>query len=178
MPIDIQSSYIMMPVDIQAQYVTLKIDIVASAVTLNVAVTGTADIQITAQTVGVYLQPEWAARENLDKSIRAYDTNKPFEGSASTSYVVPAGKTLYIVSVSFIQHVNAAVDYDHHLWGEVHLIDMTTGATLYKVAGHGGGNLILPTPAIIPGEHEFQLYIINSSNVNCYLDGVTLGYEM
>lgn len=133
---------------------------------------------LNAQNVGVYLQPEWAAKEDLDKSVRAYGTNKGFEASAATSYNVPAGKTLYIVSVSFIQHVNTATDYDHHLWGEVHLIDDTSGVTLYKIPGHGGGNLILPKPAVIPAEHTFQLYIINYSNVNCYLDGVALGYEI
>ncbi|MHA1287161.1 MAG: hypothetical protein ACTSPB_07115 [Candidatus Thorarchaeota archaeon] len=130
------------------------------------------------QNVGILLQPEWAAKENLDKSIRALGTNKAFEEKGFTTYDVPAGKTLYIVSVSFVQHVNTATDYDHHLWGIVYLSDNTTATTLCKVPGHGGGSLILPKPVVIPAEHEFLLEVINYSNVNCYLDAVALGYEV
>jgi len=137
-----------------------------------------AGINIQAQSAGIFLQPEWSARQDIDKSIRAYATNEGFEQSASTSYVVPTDKTLYIVSVSFIQHVNTATNYDHHLWGECHLIDNTSGTTLYKIAGNGGGNLVLPKPAVISGGNEFLLYIINYSNITCYLDGVALGYEL
>lgn len=86
MPVDIEASYIALPVDIQGQYLDLAVSIVAQTIeklridivaqTLGELaikagdIAGNVDITIAScQKVGLFLQPEWAAKERNDKNF-------------------------------------------------------------------------------------------------------------
>ena len=191
-----------MPVDIQAQYVTLNIDIVAqtvgnigidikaqtvgninvnlaaSDVTINVAVTGTANIQITAQTVGIYLQPEWAAKTGVDKDFDALSTDKPWLGSASGTYTVPAGKTLYITDCSFFIRPVNEYDASRPLYFIGYLYNDTTGATFARISGIGGAVKVFSKPGTIPENEVFAYAIYSTSMVKTDIAVHANGFEV
>jgi len=133
MPVDIQAQYVTLDIDIVAQSVgniaidiaaqsigNIAVNIAASAITLNVAIQSSAvtlNVNITAQTltdfkitvnaqnVGVYLQPEWAAKIGVDKNLYGESLTASSGTTYSlVTYTVTAGKTLYI------SHFGALVD--------------------------------------------------------------------
>ena len=61
--------------------------------------------------VGLYLMPEWAAKEGKEWSKIVVGANKAFGTSANGSYLVPAGKTLYITQASWQSVASAAADW-------------------------------------------------------------------
>ena len=127
---------------------------------------------------GLYNIAEWAAREGKEVYIEALKSPAAFDQGKNTYYAVPAGKILYIVSMSFIQVVNNAADYDHHLWAAAWLYDNSDTTHVYRLSGAGGANLTLPKPLVIPGGHTAVLSVVNQSNVNCKVQAVALGYEI
>ncbi len=64
--------------------------------TVTVSVTGTANIQITAQTVGVYTQPDWASKEGEEEQLVGSVDITAGSWDIAISYTVPAGKQFYI----------------------------------------------------------------------------------
>lgn len=202
LPIDIQGSYIMMPVDIQAQYVTLDIDIVAqtvgninidiaaqtvgnlnvniaaSAVTITVSVTGTANISITAQSVGVYLQPDWQAKEGRDKNFRIEGTARGWLEGGYIAYIVPTGRTLYITGMSIVVRPSLASNsvYNHN--ATAYIYNATNSIFLAQISGFGGAGLTFSKPFSISTGKVFRLYIYCYSNFDCELTGYAWGYEI
>lgn len=165
-PVDIQGSYIMMPVDIQAQYVTLDINIKAKEVTLT--------IDIEAQHVGIYLQPEWAAKEGVHKNL--YGTAS---GDAATwveviSYTVTEGKTLYINDWGGYSPVAAGTQgacggYLHNITDDIYLC-ITGGANGFQ------GSFTVPKK--ITSEKNIKLFIFNGRNITQFVAGYLAGYEI
>jgi len=194
-PIDIQAAYIMMPIDIQAQYVTLDIDIVAQSVgniaidiaaqsagAISVDITAQTiaqlDINIDAQNVGVYLQPEWAAKTGIDKNF-AYSVSNVAGGSqGSGSYTVPSGKTLYICGMSFKISAYASANADLNQMGAMRIKNQTDGIELACIGGNGGGSVTFSKPHVIPANKEFwYIYEVNT-NHNCDIRIATWGFEI
>ena len=200
-PIDVQGAYIMMPVDIQAQYVTLNIDIVAqtvgnigidikaqtvgninvnlaaSDVTINVSVTGTASIQITAQTVGVSLKPEWETKEGNYKAIEAGSTNIASGGQTYSDYTVPTGKTLYLCMFSAQSGGTSAADRDIHQMLEVR-IESPIGTNKLVAGGNGGFISPINPPIKITEGETIRVRIVNWSNHIVDARSFVTGYEV
>jgi len=201
-PIDIQGSYIMLPVDIQAQYVTLEIDIVAqsvgniaidiaaqsignlnvniaaSAVTMNVAVSGTANINITAQTVALANQAEWAAQKGAGVNKTAFGEEVATGGNAYTSHTVATGKTLYICGLSFYIFATAPADGDKNQIGYAYLRNHTDNKELAYIGGNGGGGITFPKPIELVAGKVLRAYVVNWSNHVCDIGVSTWGYEL
>ena len=97
-------------IDIAAQTIgNLNVNIAASAVTMNVAVTGTANISITAQDVGIFLTPDWYAKEGQGIYLRgtSVDLDSRQFDVPIVNAIVPTGKIWYIYQWSGYAFPNA-----------------------------------------------------------------------
>jgi len=206
MPIDIQAQYVTLEIDIVAQSVgnlaidiaaqsvgeisidiaaqsvgNLAVSIEAAAVTLdiNIAATDiTLDIDIIAQSVGIYSQPEWAAKEGIDKNFICTGDNKGVGEYAYFEYAVPTGKTLYITGFSFLTFVNDPANYDHFLYARAILLNSTDTIYLCEMGGVGGGGMSLSKPATLVAGKTLRGVVGNNSNVACSLGLTVWGYEV
>jgi len=127
---------------------------------------------------GLYLKPEWAAYEGIDKNFRATGLNKATLTWASFSYDVPAGKTLYICGASMWIRGYAVEDRDNNQIGALDLQNFTTATHLVMVGGNGGCSVVLPKPLVIPGDDKFYGAFFNKSNHSCNIEGTAWGYEI
>jgi len=206
MPVDIQAQYVNVEVDIVAQTIgnigidlaaqsvgditidiaaqsigTLAVGIVASTVTLDITLHAsdiTLNIDIDAQSVGVYLQTEWETKEGHDKNFRSSGTSKNWGGNTYFEYEVPAGKTLYITGVSYAIFPDAAADYDHHLHFWLEMYQLLPLNRYVDIGGEGGGAIMLTKPIVIPHGKAVQGKITNKSNVSCTVVVCAWGYEI
>jgi len=180
LPIDIQASYVMIPVDIQAQYVTLDIDIVAQTVgnigidikaasvgnigiDIKANTLGNLTIDIEAQSVGVYYGAEWETKEGNDKFLSVVSETLESGDSAYATYTVPAGKTYYITSLSFMSLAVSSEDRDLHQTGYVYLWNQTDSTFLAHLGGDGGNGISFPSPVKVAAEKEVRLTVLNYS---------------
>lgn len=126
--------------------------------------------------VGLYLKPEWAAKEGVDKNFYAVGADKAFGAGADGSYVVPAGKTLYITQYSYYNRAVLAADADNNqmCWG--YLTDLIIADVVF--GGNGGGGGILKKPWVIIAGATMKWYIKNTANHNCHIGLVINGYEV
>ncbi len=128
--------------------------------------------------VDVLLRPEWAAVEATDKTFVATGDNKAFGESISVSYVVPAGKTLYIVQASFALYANLAADADKQHTGWLVVWDSTAVDIFAQLGGNAGGQATFPKPVVVPAGDTFQVVLTNKSNHACDLEISATGYEL
>jgi len=166
-------------IDIAEQSVgNLNINIAASAVTITVSVTGTAQIDIETQSVGIYLQPDWQALQGTDKNFYFSGINYTWNDGGYVSYTVPAGKTLYLCGVSFAIMAAAAADYDHFLYCMGSVINYTTGVFLAYSGFLAGGQLTFTKPLVFSAGQEVRISNYNYSNITCHLTCSGWGYEI
>jgi len=135
-------------------------------------------IKIAAQTVGIYLQPEWAATEGIDKNFYGEAANIASKSAGGGAYTVPAGKTLYLVGMTFFLYGAAAADRDLLQIGVGALINGTDNIWLATVGGNGGGNITFPKPIVLVGGKLLYYYCYNFSNHLANLGISTWGYEV
>ena len=197
-PVALTMADIMMPVDIQAQYANLTVDIVAqtignlaidikaqtlsqlnvniaaSAITLNVSVTGTANISINAQTVGVSVQGEWQVEEGHWKAIYgSYDATADSTWRQLFTYTVPTGKTFYIYGVSGALYAYAASTK----WGcNFRLI--IAGTVYNYLGGQYGATTVLGAPFKAAASQNIGMDGIHFSDTDGHLRGAIWGYEV
>jgi hypothetical protein len=156
-------------VDLLAQSIgNLTVDLVAQTI-------GNLSINVAAQGVGVYLQAEWAAKEDIDKIILASSTNVNPRSGTGVSYTVPAGKTLYITHLTYsvVSYSIADSDLLHTAY-----IQLSTGSTINAITSGPGGVFNLPVPAKISSGNYVNITIDNYSNHQCNLTGLAVGYEI
>jgi len=148
---------------------TLAINIVASAITLTVEVTGTANINITAQNVGLYVERDWATKQDYDHS----GTGSQHVTSSGTYYfvteTVAAGKVIYIDAVTFS---GAAGSYSIHVFLRIAGITMWQADLVNCVAEH-----IFSTPHKATAGQQIQLGFIHYADVTCYASGTYEGRQ-
>lgn len=98
---------------------------------------------------GVYLEPEWAAREGRDRLFTMLALNQTFGMFAGVTYIVPVGRTLYITYISVYCGATNAADADNNQM--VHLViftpDVLTRAI--RLGGNGGFSMVLIQPLVI-----------------------------
>lgn len=179
-PVDIQAQYMNLAIDIKAQTIgNIKMDIAAQTVgnisvslaaqTMgnvkmdmaaqsigNVAVNiagqiSNVTISLAAQTVGISLQGDWAAREGTDKDFDG-DVASPTSGwNLVISYSVPANKTLFIYDVSF----RYGSDTGRIV---ISLENDTDTVVLAQTAGDGGGWMSFTKPKVVHASHTVKLW--------------------
>jgi len=178
----IQSSAVTLNIAIQSSAVTLNVNITNTTINVSGSVTatisGTVSINITAQNVGVYLQPEWAAKTGVDKNFLASTTNVAFGSGIYGDYTVATGKTLYICGFSCDNFAYNQADADSNQMCCVYLTDMTTDVRLAEIGGNGGAGMVLSKPIAIPSGHQFRYRVTNRANHYTSLGITVWGYEV
>ncbi len=127
---------------------------------------------------GIYLKPEWAAKEAIDKSLIAVNPVAAFGDYATLSYTVPVGKTLYITKCSFYLCADAAADGDKDQVCVGQVYDLTTNSYLWQQGGNGGGGIGLPKPAVAPAGHTLQIRCTSFANHTSEAGIYVGGYEL
>ncbi len=127
--------------------------------------------------IGVYLIPEWAAREGTDKTFLLAASGKAYGQDASTTYTVPSGKTLYLHYGTFTGYSNSSDFADLPIMIELYVYDFTSVEKILSVGGCGGGSFTLPKPVAIAENHQIGVYIFNRSKNPANLVGSVGGYE-
>jgi hypothetical protein len=127
---------------------------------------------------GLYLKPEWSAKEATDKTFLAAEGSGlfTFGSQAVVYYDVPADKTLYITQISVFsgawdaanadkaQHVQGLIG-DNGVWG-------------WYAGGDGGCSQAFSNPIVIKGGHEASFVAINYANHACAVALSAKGYEI
>lgn len=128
--------------------------------------------------VGVYLQPAWAAKEGTDKNFQGSSVNEAWTNGPNILYTVPAGKTLYLITLSFLICANAEADADKNQIGIAYVYNVTTATPLVDIGGNGGGFCSLNKPIVITGGQEVQIAAINKANHAVDIQVSAQGYEV
>jgi len=123
------------------------------------------------QRVGVYLKPDWEAKEGNDKNFCAVLALAQDVWDDATEYTVPTGKTLYITDLA------AAMEstQDNIL---TTLYDETSDVTLGAISGKGGCSIVFSKPRRVPEDHVIRQRAVQNAEatVTCH---ITMGgYEI
>jgi len=135
-------------------------------------------ISIAAQTIGVYLQPEWAAKTGIDKDFHADADNVASGSGISLNYTVPAGKTLYITHVTGVCRAYDLANGDLNQIGYIDLREATVPRKLISLGGNGGAGISLAKPIVFTQNQQLFCFMINVSNHSCTLRVDCGGYEV
>jgi len=174
--VNLAASDITLNVNISSQTANLNVDIKASSVTLTVTVSGTAEIDIEAQSVGIYLQPDWGAKTGIDKNFFTLGADKTWKQTETTEYTVPSGKELYIYGLAIAIDADVATDYDHFLYVKAWL---NVGAvSKLMIGGLGGGQVQLTKPLVITENVQYQQLVSNEANLTCNIFVSSWGVEI
>ena len=135
-------------------------------------------MRIIAQSVGVYYQAEWASKESLDKQFEITEGNCVPGANSIVEYVVPTGKTLYIVQASCSVRASVRASRDKNQMGTLFVRDPDAGIFWVDQGGNGGSVCTLPTPAVIPAGHRVWTGVANDTNHNVDQSACSIGYEL
>lgn len=127
---------------------------------------------------GVFLKPDWEAKEGRDKTFETALMDQGFNNSSSVSYTVPAGKTLYITDYTFYARATNVADADSPQMCLGHLRNVTDNLSYMLQGGNGGGGGTPVVPIVIPENKEFRatIYVYGNHNMNAGI--LTRGYEV
>ena len=165
LPISLQAIDVdVLPIDINIENasagVTFNVNIASQSldwVDVNIrAAVATVSINIKAQQVGVYLQPEWAAKEGEDVNLSAASTISGGGQEDLIDYTVPSGKNLMINDVSVFR-------FDESGPAHAELRDLTAGVSLAFLGGELGCVMVFSKPKRIPSGHRIVVRVTNQS---------------
>jgi len=181
MPVDIQAQYVDIEVDIVAQTVgnilvdikaqsvgNIAVNIAASAVTLNVAIASSAvtlnvdikaqtltnlNIQINAQAVGVYLQPDWNVLQGTDKNLVGTADVDTDTWTKVLEYTVPTGKTFYACQWGF------GIEQNCSILAHLRYLHVSTETNLAMNGGYMGGAQSFTKPVTVVAGDKIRVYL-------------------
>lgn len=171
LPIDVQGSFIMLPIDIQGQIGELNIKCGDVAGNVNICIAST-------QKVGVFLQPEWAAKQQTDKNLIGVGSNKGFGEAAIVQYIVAAAEGFYVCGASAQINAQSSGDYDHFVYCKLEVEDTTAGTSLGVTGGIGGAVIPFGKPMRVPAGNLVTGRCYNFSSLTCSCTVVIWGYEI
>jgi len=196
MPVDIQAQYMNLAIDIKAQTIgNLTIDIAAQSIgqlnvnikasditlnvtvanaSINVAVTGTANISITAQSIGILLQPEYASHQGTDKNVSGYASIGLNTGAYVVTYTVPTGKICYVTQFGAVWYLSSPTA---SIGGRA-LLECPGATVVAMVGGENGASFVLSKPVKATAGQTIRVYVLGHSATSGILYGVFNGYEV
>ncbi len=126
----------------------------------------------------VVSRPEWAAKEGTDKAFSLPAADVAADGQTTGSYLVPAGKTLYISQLCVFGYATAVANRD---------LNQNVGGSLWELlpylihwtqAGFGGCAFAFPQPIPITAGRTITFSVYNLSNHNQTIGMTVRGYEL
>ncbi len=180
--INLAASDIILSVNLAASVIILDINIksITGGVTFNIEnIEGPFNIFIgTIQTVGLYLQPDWAAKTEEQKYFCLVSVHLDPVGDDRMSYPVPGDKTLFITN--FSGRAWASVAEDRELQQNIHgyIEDHTDEECLLNIGGNCGFTTNPVVPIKIPGGHTVYFWVKNASNHGMWAYITASAYEV
>jgi len=135
-------------------------------------------IDLEAQSTGMYLQPEWAAKEGIDKEIILTVLLLAADYDVYAEYTVPANKKYYICALAFYIAAYDVADRDKNQIGAASLYVVSPTSMPAVIGGNGGGALVLPKPAVIGGGQTVRLHLRNHTSHTVKGRAMCWGYEI
>jgi hypothetical protein len=128
--------------------------------------------------IDVVLSSVWAAKEAKEKVLIGLKAGAVFGEYSTVSYTVPAGKTLYIPTVTgaAVASVAANADLPQHCVSEVRA--PVIGTVQIYSGSDGGGPVPLDTPIVVDAGELVVGYLTNYANHAMDLIQVLRGYEL
>jgi hypothetical protein len=126
----------------------------------------------------VYLAPEWAAKEAVDKNFLAYLASGDFGDGPNIDYTVPADKTLFITQVGWSCLAAIAANGELNQMCSLLVYNATTVTFVWDVGGNGGGSSIFNKPITVTTGQRVIIYCTNKSNHACEMYVTAGGYEV
>lgn len=162
------------PIALGIEYFIVSTNILADGA--SVIISGTADVVITSQVAGIYLQPEWAAKEGFGKMIWAEGLDKAWAVNLIAGYTVPANKELYITNAAGASVAHNAADGDkpQQCYGGISIAGTPVGVC----GGNGGFSIAFTTPVRAVAAEFIQGWIWNHANHNVDLYVTLTAYEV
>jgi hypothetical protein len=184
-PINIEASDVTLPVSIDAVTVAIDVNITAAAVTLPISIdaatvtldvnltaaTATIDINFSDQSVAVFDAAKWFAHNATQVFVTAFATITINTCGTVIDYTVPAGKTFFIVGVSYSVASGATPPLSCRA-------DLIIAATWVLTLGsHMGAGLPLDTPVrATAGQHVYLLLCQYGAGGSMVMYGSIWGY--
>lgn len=135
-------------------------------------------IAFNAQNVGVYLEPEWAAKEGLDKNWHRVISAQAYGIGEGITYVIPAGKTLYISGFACRATADDIANANEHQTFSVEINNYTDTVNLISFGGDGGGGLSLNKPFAVEGGKTVKFQAWNWAAHTSSFRLTVWGYEI
>lgn len=126
----------------------------------------------------IYSKPQWAAVDATDKNWLISSTDMDYGESITTTYPVPANKTLYITQASFSVYAQLVADADNNQIAIAQIQDLDAPAVLWAMCGNGGGGMPFHKPLVIPAGHRFYASIVARANHPLVIGLMVAGYEV
>ena len=126
----------------------------------------------------VYLTPEWAAKEAVDKDFSQIGVGLAVGAGILQTYLVPAGKTLYITLSSGACYAFAAADAELNQIVFAYVRDLTTGAMGLLIGGNGGYFAAFGKPFVVVAGHTLEAGVYNKTNHVANISQIVSGYEV
>lgn len=176
--VDIKTATAKVNVNISSQTANINVDIKAVTATINVTVTGTANINITTQSVGLFTQAEWAAKEGTDVEVYDQALDVVSGGTVSKEYEVPANTTLFVTHFSgrCIKHGIGESANLELCWGYIYDVEDTKSYA--PIGGNVGFATSFSKPIRFEAGHHIQFILQNRSGHNSDLNVGANGYEI
>lgn len=127
---------------------------------------------------GLYLKPEWSAKEGTDKNFIANDDALIFGEGATVTYLVPAGKSLYITQVSTSLVAPLVANSGNNQICRALVYDQTDNVVKWCLGGNGGAGMAFSKPIVIPTGHTVWFTCYNFSANTAWGVVVASGYEV
>lgn len=127
---------------------------------------------------GLYLKPEWAAKEATDKSFSGSGTNKAAGVGIEALYAVTAGKKLYVVSIGVTSYAYAVANAELNQMVLGFVLNDTLGTILGAIGGNGGAFAQYNKVLVIDGGQTVSLSALNASGHACNLGLSVQAYEV
>ena len=175
--INLAASAITLNVNLKSQTANIDINLAASAITMNVDISaqtiGNLTIDIKAQSVGVYLQPEWAAKAGDSKQLVGSHNITAAGSYVLIDYTAPGDKKFYITHMAVSSHAFSEAFTGLALAGR--LYNYTDSKTEAYISGNFGAWGVFSTPLVIEASHRIQLTVYNVHSSSAAIFEATLG---
>lgn len=178
--INLAASDIILDMKLVASVISLDVNIkeITAGVTFNIGtIAGVVIIQIgEIQSVGLYLQAEWSAKIGDDIKLVAFPDNQSWGDYNEDTYVIAAGKVVFITSMHGGSYAHAIEDADKD---QIMTAEVWTDITRQLViGGNGGCSVTYPTPPKFAGPVTLRLRAFNRANHDAHPGVILRGYEV
>ncbi len=126
----------------------------------------------------VVLRSEWHTIEGHEKTLVLVDPILASRAGTTLSYVVPAGKTLYINKYTFQECSSFAADADERQQIFVAVTRGLGGDVVLSWGGDGGGAISLSQPDRFDAGETVFMILFNMSGHTADVDFLAGGYEI